>query len=1255
MGSCQSKSTPQLGIHPNNSMNNGGGSKNMPPSKSSTMIGTSGTGIANAIAGAHAAATAAVDLGRHDHDDMYDEDDEFESNYYEIKKTGRSTSSLMVDTNMDKNKKDRGLLLRPEDEVDDDDGTDDDIPKVQIYTTRNYNSSRNSVFFSPLGEQTAATELPTPLSTADGEDNNYSHTTTYSPPQSAIKSSRISINRHVSGRGHNIHSHDKVIKDEDNSVVRDEGFEVIRRLVDYDSPDRRGQAHGGVEEEMTGLSIVPTSPVPSPTTNEIYHLQEQRDDDEDDIMTNTETDERSVLLSTTTTTTRMETTLAASYCAYDYEIDCDDSAELPPLHIDDEAIKRIRERLSYLEDEDEDDDDDNQSGDDGDEPKLSPDDEAIRRIRERLACLDDDDKEKESCDNDEGRLLPVLARNNSRQLSEIHGDDSQSKVSPDSPALVDLQRKNQASSKMVPYSPRPPTSKRSKVQAVDDEEEEEDVSNVNRLVDDLNRVTPLVAPPRDNVVSFLKDTTESQSSVDPKAIASFNKLKVQVELAAKADEKQKRDKKLQDRRADVNGYKNLWNDYQVIQEQMKETKINDTSRHTPSESLGAVSPQSQQQLEEKRQQQNRPGPCDGLLLHDPSTWFVDFRAMSALNHLYDDSDEEDGDDYTDDDSDEEDGDGRSSADGFSRHSSYTSRTSMSRLSHSGQMSQQQLFQRIAVERKRRSGAYSVGSTKGDVSHSLSANNRPSLSINDDDEDKVGGNLSAENSLSIKYTKSTINGIILPVVSPSGSDDIEVAFDEALEQNNEKTPVNIEDQQREGSLLQNGTSMEDDGPVLNAPTPVASNQAVRPSFSPEYSLPSVKLSIDNNSTGEVRWRNFPVSHQPTTRRKLLFEDEDEVENATEAPKDEQEGRQQKRDDDDEHADPLIDNEKARKQIAFLSADQFLRMALIRELLHKSHHISNKILLLHDPSTWFVDFRAMSALNHLYDDYSDEDDGDDYTDDDSDEEDDDGRGSANGFSRHSSYTSRTSMSRLSHSDQMSQQQLFQRIAVERKRRSGAYSVGSTKDDVSHSVNNRPSLIINDDDEGKVGGNLSAEKSLSIKYTKSTINGVILPLVSPSGSDDIEVAFDEALEQDNEKTPVNIEDQQREGSLLQNDTSMEDDGPVLNAPTPVASNQAVRPSFSPEYSLPSVKLSIDGNSTGEVRWRNFPVSDQPTTRRKLLFEDEDEVETATEAPKDEQEGRQQKRDDDDENADPLIDNEKARKQIAFLSADQFLRMAL
>eukprot|EP00529_Nitzschia_sp_RCC80_P004724 CAMPEP_0113453810 /NCGR_PEP_ID=MMETSP0014_2-20120614/7544_1 /TAXON_ID=2857 /ORGANISM="Nitzschia sp." /LENGTH=925 /DNA_ID=CAMNT_0000345205 /DNA_START=81 /DNA_END=2858 /DNA_ORIENTATION=+ /assembly_acc=CAM_ASM_000159 len=925
MGSCQSKSTTQLGIHPNNSITNGGGIKNMPPSKASTMIGTSGTGIANAIAGAHAAATAAADHGRHDHDDIYDEDDEFESDYYEIKKTGKSSSSLMVDTNMDKNKKDRGLLLQPEDEVDDDDGTSDgtgdDIPKVQIYTTRNNSSSRNSVFFSPVGEQTAATELPTPLSMADGEDNNYSHTTTYSPPQSAIKGSRISINRHVSGRGHNIRSHDKAIKDDDSSIVRDEGFEVIRRLVDYHSPDQRGQAYGDVEEEMTRLSIVPTSPVPSPTTNEFHHPKEQRDDGEDDIMNNTEADERSVLLSTTTTTTPVETTLTASYCAYDCEINCDDSAELPPLHIDDEAIKRIRERLSYLEDEA---DDDSQIGDDGDEPKLSPDDEAIKRIRERLACLDDDVEEQENRDNVDGRLLPVPARNNSRQLSEIQGDESESKISPNSPALVDLQRKNRASSKVVPYSPRPTTSKRSKVQAVDDEEEEEeDVSNVNRLVDDLNQVTPLVAPPRDTVVS-LKDTTESQSSVDPKAIASFNKLKVQVELAAKADEKQRRDKKLQDRRADVNGYKNLWNDYQIIQEQMNETKINDTSRHTPSESLGAVSPQSQQQQEQQRQQ-NRPGPCDGLLLHDPSTWFVDFRAMSALNHLYDDySDEDDGDDYTDDDSDEEDDDGRGSANGFSRHSSYTSRTSMSRLSHSDQMSQQQLFQRIAVERKRRSGAYSVGSTKDDVSHSV--NNRPSLIINDDDEGKVGGNLSAEKSLSIKYTKSTINGVILPLVSPSGSDDIEVAFDEALEQDNEKTPVNIEDQQREGSLLQNDTSMEDDGPVLNAPTPVASNQAVRPSFSPEYSLPSVKLSIDGNSTGEVRWRNFPVSDQPTTRRKLLFEDEDEVETATEAPKDEQEGRQQKRDDDDENADPLIDNEKARKQIAFLSADQFLRMAL-----------------------------------------------------------------------------------------------------------------------------------------------------------------------------------------------------------------------------------------------------------------------------------------------------------------------------------------
>lgn len=501
----------------------------------------------------------------------------------------------------------------------------------------------------------------------------------------------------------------------------------------------------------------------------------------------------------------------------------DEMADLPPLHIDDEAMRRIRERLAHVLGHDDDD-------------------------------YDDDAKGGASSLTNHNAHSPTMNRTASR---------------PDTPVL-DL-KKPSFSGRMA----RLPKDGGDPVVVVPG-------------------TTPLVAPPKDAVVAFDSNASPVKTSVNPQAIASFNKLKIQADLAAKAEEQRKRKEKVQDRRIDIGGYKDLWNSYQNIQEQMQDTKLDAF----------------------------KGGRSDGLLLNNPSTWFIDFGAMSALTHL-DDQDEAD-DDY---------------------HNNYDNnygkvqnQSSFSCLSQAEQNSQKQLYQRIAMERRKKSGAYSIGSQSGGLflgeRHSsnlsestiltttscgfLQMSSLPMMVV----EDKAEKEEEEQSDLSEPESTSLSGDYSVPSQSAKASHSNRGTSSE--QQSTRGLSQLYAFEKQTPAYLLNRDAMEDSVGFLDAPTPVASNQGGDPmsSYVADYLLPSVQ--IDNSGTGVVRWREFPDSGKvQTPRRKLDFScDTSQLDN----------GEASQESSNYVSTEPLdISNDRKPKiktydpKITFLSSEAFLKMA------------------------------------------------------------------------------------------------------------------------------------------------------------------------------------------------------------------------------------------------------------------------------------------------------------------------------------------
>jgi hypothetical protein len=86
--------------------------------------------------------------------------------------------------------------------------------------------------------------------------------------------------------------------------------------------------------------------------------------------------------------------------------------------------------------------------------------------------------------------------------------------------------------------------------------------------------SPLLAPPKHVVVTFDSKSASSATSVNPQTLANFNRLKTQAELAKQLQQRKKMKNKIQDRRIDIQGYKNLWKEYSGIKDKASSSKQN---------------------------------------------------------------------------------------------------------------------------------------------------------------------------------------------------------------------------------------------------------------------------------------------------------------------------------------------------------------------------------------------------------------------------------------------------------------------------------------------------------------------------------------------------------------------------------------------------------------------------------------------------------------------------------------------------------
>ena len=118
----------------------------------------------------------------------------------------------------------------------------------------------------------------------------------------------------------------------------------------------------------------------------------------------------------------------------------------------------------------------------------------------------------------------------------------------------------------------------------------------------------LVAPPVGIEINALCAGDGKQSSVNPQTIANFNRLKIQVQLANRADKQRKHKEKVQDRFEEVEGYKDLWNDYENLKKKVQE-KAEGTQKAGDDKTISE---------QEK-----------GLDIRNSDSWYFDFRALKS--------------------------------------------------------------------------------------------------------------------------------------------------------------------------------------------------------------------------------------------------------------------------------------------------------------------------------------------------------------------------------------------------------------------------------------------------------------------------------------------------------------------------------------------------------------------------------------------------------------------------------------------------
>lgn len=117
----------------------------------------------------------------------------------------------------------------------------------------------------------------------------------------------------------------------------------------------------------------------------------------------------------------------------------------------------------------------------------------------------------------------------------------------------------------------------------------------------------LLAPPKD--VNVVAEPSNTYTAVNPSILATFNKMKTHVDEMQQKEKQRRKEEKIMDRRRDIEGYKELWGEYNKIQKRVINENSNTFESPSPMKENEKVS------------------------LTDATTWFVDFSALnSAENH-----------------------------------------------------------------------------------------------------------------------------------------------------------------------------------------------------------------------------------------------------------------------------------------------------------------------------------------------------------------------------------------------------------------------------------------------------------------------------------------------------------------------------------------------------------------------------------------------------------------------------------------------
>ena len=338
---------------------------------------------------------------------------------------------------------------------------------------------------------------------------------------------------------------------------------------------------------------------------------------------------------------------------------------------------------------------------------------------------------------------------------------------------------------------------------------------------------PLIAP-RDVPLTIISPNPLSNSSVDPQTLASFNRLKIQVQLAEQNELHNRRKAKLEDRLEDVKGYRNLWKEFETIKHQ---------AARAPGDELADIT--------------KNPS----MKLHDPESWYFDFNPLQTL-HIEGGNDE-------------------------------NSISSVSLLSERTMEAQRRYYKEKSRERnEKRKEKLRETSCEMNVKHIVDDEPIASILLTDSREstDKSKGKRCDYGQLSPRVctARSHINIVGDSTIHDDGAS---VMSDLDMDADNLVTLSRTRDEKSEGTPMDGLTSFS---AATNRSTPQSCIQhfgfdALAPLSSQlevfAQSVPSVQ--IEDAKSGIVHWREFPVScgRTPATARRLqgVFEQDNSTSN------------------------------------------------------------------------------------------------------------------------------------------------------------------------------------------------------------------------------------------------------------------------------------------------------------------------------------------------------------------------------------------